>query len=148
MTKQGRYGLDAIRRIAGQHETKVRFLVAGFFNTVLGLITYPALYFLTAPLTLHYLNILVISQVICVSIAFLTNKFLVFRSSGSVLLEFGKFITFHLSYFLVNLVALPVMVEFAGMNPVWAQTLFAGLVIVSSYFWHSRITFSSTKATS
>lgn len=145
MMDQGRYGLDVIRRIADQHGTKVRFLLAGFFNTVLGLITYPALYFLTAPLELHYLTILVISQVICVSIAFLTNKFLVFQSSGNVLLEFGKFITFHLSYFLVNLAALPVMVELAGMKPVWAQLLFAGLVIVTSYFWHSRITFSSTK---
>jgi putative flippase GtrA len=85
---QGRYELDVIRRIAGQPGKKVRFLLAGLFNTILGLITYPALYFLTAPLKLHYLTILIISQVICVSIAFLTNKFLVFQSSGNVLLEF------------------------------------------------------------
>lgn len=138
--------LDAGRRLADRHQTKVRFLLAGVFNTALGLAVYPALYFLAAPLKLHYLTILAISQVVCVTIAFLTNKFLVFRTSGNYLREYGKFITFHLSYFLVNLAALPVLVEFAGMNPVWAQTLFAVLVIVSSYFWHSRITFGSTRA--
>jgi putative flippase GtrA len=137
--------LETGRRLADEHQTKVRFLLAGAFNTALGLATYPALYFLLASLDLHYLAILAISQVVCVTFAFLTNKFLVFRTSGNYLSEYGKFITFHLSYFLVNLVVLPILVEFAGMSPVWAQTLFAVLVIVSSYFWHSRITFSSTK---
>ena len=138
--------LEDGRCLADRHQTKFRFLLAGAFNTTVGLAVYPALYFLAAPLKFHYLTILTISQVVCIAIAFLTNKFLVFRTSGNYLRESGKFITFHLSYFLVNLAALPALVELAGMNPVWAQTLFAVLVIVSSYFWHSRITFSSTKA--
>lgn len=133
------------RGLADRHQTKVRFLLAGALNTAIGLAIYPALYFLAAPLKLHYLTILVISQVVCVTFAFLTNKFLVFRTSGNYLRESGKFLTFHLSYFLMNLAALPALVEFAGMKPVWGQTLFAVLVIVTSYFWHSHITFSSTK---
>lgn len=137
--------LETGRSLADQHQTKVRFLLAGALNTAIGLAVYPALYFLAAPLKLHYLTILAISQVVCVTFAFLTNKFIVFRTSGNYLRESGKFLTFHLSYFLVNLAALPALVEFAGMNPVWGQTLFAVLVIVTSYFWHSRITFSSTK---
>ena len=133
--------------LANQNQTKVRFLLAGAFNTAIGLAVFPALYFLAAPLKLHYLTILVISQLVCVTVAFLSNKFLVFRTTGNYLRESGKFLTFHLSYFLVNLAALPALVEFAGLNPVWGQTLFAVLVIVTSYFWHSRITFSSTKVT-
>jgi putative flippase GtrA len=139
--------LEIGRNLADRHQTKVRFLLAGALNTAIGLAVYPALYFLAAPLKLHYLTILVISQVVCVTFAFLTNKFLVFRTSGNYLRESGKFVTFHLSYFLVNLAALPALVELVGMHPVWAQTLFAVLVIVTSYFWHSRITFSSTKVT-
>lgn len=133
------------RNFANQHKIKIRFLLAGALNTVIGLAVYPALFFLAAPLKLHYLVILTISQILCITFAFLTNKFLVFKTSGNYLQESGKFLTFHLSYFLVNLAALPALVEFAGMNPVWAQTLFAVLVIVTSYFWHSRITFSSSK---
>lgn len=136
-----RHGLD----LASRHQTKVRFLLAGALNTIIGLAAYPGLYFLAAPLNLHYLTVLAVSQVVCIAFAFLTNKFLVFRTSGNYLRESGKFLTFHLAYFLVNLAALPALVELAGMKPVWAQTLFAVLVIVTSYFWHSRITFSSSK---
>lgn len=137
--------LETCWHFADRHQVKVRFLMAGALNTAIGLAVYPALYFLAAPLKLHYLVILAISQVLCVTFAFLTSKFLVFRTSGNYLRESGKFLTFHLSYFLVNLAALPALVELVGMNPVWAQTLFAVLVIVTSYFWHSRITFSSPK---
>ncbi|WNV05403.1 GtrA family protein [Candidatus Methylospira mobilis] len=133
---------------AKRHQTKIRYLLAGAFNTAVGLAVYPALYFLALPLKLHYLMILTISQIICVTVAFLTNKFVVFRTSGNFLREFLKFVSFHVSYFLVNLAALPALVELAGMNPVWAQTIFAVLVIITSYFWHSRITFSSTKVAS
>lgn len=137
--------LDTGRGLADRHQTKVRFLLTGVLNTAFGLGAFYAIYFMMAPLKLHYLIILVISHVVCMTFAFLTNKFLVFRTSGNYLREYGKFTTFHLPYFLVNLAALPALVEFAGMNPVWAQMLFAVLVNVASYFWHSRITFSSTK---
>ncbi len=137
--------LETGRCLADRHQTKVRFILAGALNTVIGLAVYPALYFLAAPLKLHYLVILAVSQVLCVSFAFFTSKFLVFRTSGNYLQESWKFLMFHFTYFLVNLAALPALVELAGMNPVWAQTLFAVLVIVTSYFWHSRITFSSSK---
>lgn len=139
--------VEAGGSLVGRHQTKIRFLLAGALNTAIGLAVYPILYFLAAPLKLHYLVILTISQIVCVTFAFLTNKFLVFRTAGNYLKESGKFLMFHFIYFLVNLAALPALVELAGMKPVWGQTLFAVLVIVSSYFWHSRITFSSNKVT-
>jgi putative flippase GtrA len=128
-----------------QHKTKVRFLFAGALNTAIGLAVFPALYLITDPLKLHYLVILIMSQILCVAFSYLTNKFLVFKTSGNYLNEFGKFLSFHMFYFLANLAALPAMVELWGMDPVWAQTLFAVLVIVTSYFWHSRFTFTSFK---
>ena len=135
--------LDNGLRLVDRHQTKFRFLLVGALNTVVGLAVYPALYFFVTPLRSHYLTILSISQVLCVTFSFLTTKFMVFRTSGNYLREFGKFGTFHLSIFIINLAALPVLVEFAGMNPVWAQMLFTILVISSSYFWHSNITFSA-----
>jgi putative flippase GtrA len=130
------------RGLIRRHETKVRFLLAGALNTVVGLAAYPTLFFLLAPLKLHYMVVLGITQVTCIAFSFLTNKFLVFRTVGNYLRESGKFVLFHLSYFLVNLVALPLLVEIFGMSPVWGQTLFAVAVIVTSYFWHSNITFA------
>jgi putative flippase GtrA len=129
-------------RLIRRHKTKVRFLLAGALNTVVGLVTYPALFFLLAPLKLHYMVVLGITQVACVAFSYLTNKFLVFRTAGNYLRESGKFVLFHLSNFLVNLVALPFLVEIVGMSPVLGQTLFAVAVIITSYFWHSKITFA------
>lgn len=156
--------LTKSQHFTSQHQTKIRFVLTGILNTGFGLGTYPALYYLMASQKLHdlilmaiqklhyliilttipyYLIILTISQIVCVIFAFMTNKFLVFRTKGNSGAEFLKFITFHFSYFLVNLAALPVLVVFLGMNPIIAQTSFAIMVIISSYFWHSRITFSS-----
>jgi putative flippase GtrA len=132
------------RNLTNQDQIKIRFLLVGALNTVVGLTVFPALYFLVIPLQIHYLLILVISQIMCVSFSFMTSKFLVFRTSGNYLRESAKFITFHLTLFLLNLAALPVLIEFAGIHPIWAQMLFTVLVIVSSYFWHSYITFSSS----
>jgi putative flippase GtrA len=129
--------------LAEQHEIKIKFIFAGILNTTFGLGTFPGLYFMLAGFKLHYLVILTISQAICIMFAYLTNKFLVFRTKGDYVAEFLKFITFHLSYFAVNLLTLPMLVELLHFNPVIAQTLFALLVIASSYFWHSRITFVS-----
>ena len=137
--------MSSVRDLAGRQGTKIRFLLAGVVNTAFGLATYPALYFLLLPAKLHYLSILAISQVLCVTFSFLTHKFVVFRTFGNYLGEYARFVTFHLSLFLLNLAVLPFLVEFAGMNPVWAQTLFAVLVIVTSYFWYSRFTFTSIK---
>lgn len=133
------------RDFAERHRTKVRFLLAGAVNTVFGLAAFPVLYFLLSPLSLHYLVVLTISQVVCITFAFLTNKFMVFRTEGNIRAEYAKFVLFHAAYFVVNLAALPAIVNLSGLSPVWGQTLFAVAVIVTSYFWHSRVTFSTKK---
>jgi putative flippase GtrA len=137
--------VDWVERWQGMillHRVKIRFFFTGILNTVVGLGTFPALYYLLESRQFHYLVILTITQVLCICFAYLTNKFLVFKTKGNYANEFSKFITFHLSYFAINLVMLPLMVVGLNFNPVIAQTLFAVTVIVSSYFWHSRITFS------
>lgn len=139
--------LEKGHRLADAHQTKVRFLFAGLLNTAFGLGTYFALYCLLVPLKFHYLAILVVSHAVCMTFAFLTNKFLVFRTSGNYLREYMKFCTFQIPYFLMNLVALPILVELVGMDPVMAQIMFTILAIVSSYFWHSRVTFSASQMT-
>lgn len=133
----------SLREALEKHQVKVRFILAGGLNTVIGLGVFPLLYLLLAEQHFHYMVILCMSQVICISFAYLTNKFIVFRTKGSYLAEFSKFVTFHLSYFVANLVALPLMVSGLALNPIVAQSIFAIAVIVSSYFWHSRITFSA-----
>lgn len=134
------------RELFRRHETKIRFLLAGGLNTAFGLTAYPVFFFLLKPVQLHYMVVLAITQLTCIAFSYLTNKFLVFRTKGDYLRETSRFILFHASYFAVNLAALPVLVEIVGLPPVWAQTSFAVAVIVTSYFWHSRITFAAKRS--
>jgi putative flippase GtrA len=134
-----------IRGFVRLHETKIRFVIAGGINTALGLALFPALYLALAPLKIHYIFLLIVSNLICVVFAFLTNKFFVFRTSGNYVREFGRFVLFHLSHFALSLVAVPLLVEFVGISPIIAQPFFAAAVVISSYFWHRPVTFIGTR---
>lgn len=129
--------LDLVRK----HETKVRFVLTGGINTALGIALFPLLFLSLAPFKIHYMYILVASMVICVVFAFLTNKFFVFRTSGNYVHEFGRFILFHISHFLLSLIAVPLLVEFARISPMVAQPFFALAIVITSFFWHQHITF-------
>lgn len=123
------------------HETKLRFLVAGGLNTVFGLSIYPALMWTLGPMGWNYIEVLILCQVVSVCFAYGTNKLLVFKTSGNYLAEFLKFSSFYVVNFVVNIAALPLLVELLHLSPVVAQTIFVIIVVCTSYLWHSRFTF-------
>ena len=120
---------------------KIRFLIAGGVNTMVGLSVYPLLYLLLVPIGLGYLGVLIISQLICITFSFVSNKYFVFKTQGNLNAEYTKFFVFHAFYFLLNLICLPVLVEVLEMKPIIAQTLFSVFIIVTSYFWYNLVTF-------
>lgn len=130
------------RDLLARHEKKARFLIVGGLNTIFGLGFYPIAYLVLTSLRSHYMLLLVLSQIPCVTVSFLTNKHLVFRTTGNYHREFIKFATYYALIFAVNLAALPILVQTAAMNPILAQTLFSVVTITASYFWQSRITFT------
>ena len=129
------------RHFLTKKNLKIRFVLVGFVNTFVGLGIFPALFFGLDFLEFHYLTILTLSQIISVTWAFITNKYLVFRTKGNLEREYGKFVVFHAGIYILNLIALPFFVEVMSFHVVWSQFCFAFIVIVTSYFWHSRITF-------
>lgn len=136
---------ERIVRLHSKHSKKIRFLIAGAVNTLVGLAAYPVLYFYLNPNGIGYLVILMITQVFCVSFSFVSNKFFVFKTKGNIKSEYSKFFTFHALYFLINLAALPVMVEVFSLNPMVAQVIFSLLIISTSFYWHNYITFNALK---
>lgn len=119
----------------------LRFLIAGAANTAFGVALYPALLWSTPFLATHYLIALGIAQAGSLCFAFATHKFGVFRTRGNLAREFGRFASFYLVNYAANWAALPLLVEFAGVPPVFAQLAFTAVLIVGSWFWHSRVTF-------
>ena len=138
--------LNNLPRLLNTQNQKVRFLLIGGINTAFGLTLYPLLYFILQPWDIDYLIILCISQFICISFSYFSNKYLVFQTRGNFHQEYLKFFLFHGIHFVLNLLCLPLLVEVAKLNPVIAQFLFSCAVIVSSYFWHHYITFKKPQS--
>jgi putative flippase GtrA len=120
-----------------------RFLLAGAANTAFGLAIYPLLLWSVPGFHTHYLIALGVAQAISLCFAFATYKIGVFRTRGNLAREFGKFSSFYLFNYAANWAALPFLVELGGIPPIVAQLGFTAVLIVGSWFWHSRITFRS-----
>jgi putative flippase GtrA len=121
-----------------------RFLIAGGLNTAVGLSFYPLLLWAVPVLRVHYMVALGISQVACLCFAYATYKLGVFRTQGNVAREFGAFSGFYLFNYAANWAILPLLVETAHIHPSLVQLGFNLLVVIGSYFWHSRVTFRAT----
>lgn len=119
----------------------LRFLVAGAANTAFGLAIYPALLWSVPAFATHYMVALGVAQVVSLCFAFATYKLGVFRTRGNIAREFGAFSGFYLFNYAANWAALPLLVELAGIPPVIAQLGFTIVLIATSWFWHSRVTF-------
>lgn len=129
------------RAMAMKGERPLRFALAGAANTAFGLSFYPALLWGVPLLRTHYLVALGIAQVVCLCFAYATYKLGVFRTRGNFLREFSTFSSFYLFNYAANWAALPMLVEWGRVPPAIAQLGFNAVVIVGSYFWHSRVTF-------
>lgn len=130
-----------------KHEKKLRFLIVGSINTMVGLSVYPILYVVFSPVGFGYIQVLLLAQIPCITFSFITNKYFVFRTKGNLTKEYAKFSIFHMTLLLINLIFLPTLVEVLRINPIVSQTLFVILVIVTSFIWHNSITFKLPKET-
>lgn len=141
--------IDGLVRMARQRLTAggrpLRFLVAGGVNTLFGLSVYPILLWSFASLHRHYMVGLVIAQALSLCFAFAVYKLTVFRTRQGTIGEIARFLPFYLVNYAMNWVALPLLVTGARIDPIVAQLAFTMLLIIGSYFWHSRVTFRATR---
>ena len=119
---------------------KIRYLLVGGYNTAFGYILFVVLLMLLKD-RVHYLVVLVISHVISVTNAYFAYKFLVFKTQGKWLHEFGKFNMVYLGVLAINLMALPAMVELLSIRPVIGQAWFVGITVIVSYLGHKHFSF-------
>jgi len=129
--------------LARDGDRPLRYLMAGAANTALGFTFYPFLLWAVPFFRTHYLVALGVAQVVCLCFAYMTYKLGVFRTQGNVMREFGFFSSFYLFVYAANWALLPLLVEYAHMDPAIVQVGFSLIVLVGSYFWHSRVTFRS-----
>jgi len=133
-----------IRKIVSflaDNERKFRFLIVGAINTIFGLGLFSILYNFLGQHEVHYIFIFIMSYLISTTFSFFMNKKFVFGTVGNYFQEYLKFISFHFTHFCLNIIGLPIIVKFFDISPVSAQFLFAFVIIITSYFWYSRVAF-------
>lgn len=119
---------------------KVRYLLIGGYNTVIGYGVFAALWIFWGE-SLHYIGVLAISHVISVTNAFFAYRILVFRKKGDAWGDFVKFNMVYLGTFGFSLLALPVLIEGVNLHPLVAQALLVIVTVVASYILHRRFSF-------
>jgi len=147
MTGPVRALADRVRALAARNDRPLRFAIAGLANTVFGLAIYPTLLWSSPWLHRHYMTGLGIAQAVSLCFAFVSYKIVAFRTLGrrGVARQAGLFSTFYLINYAANWLALPLLVRGLHLDPVVAQIGFSVVLMLGSYFWHSRLTFRSTR---
>jgi putative flippase GtrA len=130
-----------VKVLYGKHAAKLQYLFVGVWNTLFGYGAFVALYYATAGLNIHYEVLLVLSQIISVTNAYILYKTLVFKTKGNVVREYVRFCTFYWLSFIANLLLLPVLVEGLHQGPMMSQGILTLGTAAMSYLWHAHYTF-------
>lgn len=127
-------------------DERIRFLFIGAFNTAFGYTLFVAAELLFGH-HLGYLSSLFISYPIAVVVAFVLHRHFTFRVSGSgkVLVDFGRFVGVYVVALAANALALPALVEVAGLPPIVAQALVVVMTTLISYVGHKWFSFRRPK---
>jgi putative flippase GtrA len=134
---------DRVRDAGGRRP--FRYLVAAGLNTAFGLAIYPALLLAIPALRVHYMAALFLAQALSLAFAYTSYKLGVFQTRGRYARELTAFLSFYGVNYVANWIALPALVEFAHLSPIIAQLMFSAVVMTTSYFWHSKVTFRGAK---
>jgi putative flippase GtrA len=126
---------------------RVAFLIVGGANTAIGFALFIVIELvwggtLDSAIGPVFASVVVLlaSHVIAVLIAFALYRRFVFRVSGHVLRDLVRFESVYLVSIAINVVSLPLLVQF-GVNRIVAQALILLVTTVLSYFGHSRFSF-------
>jgi len=135
--------VNIVSNTSPENKKKMRYIAVGVWNTVFSYVAFVFLYYLTYS-WLHYMLILVLSQIVGLTNAYICYKFLVFKTKGNIVREYLRFYVVYGSTFIVNLLLIGLFVEALGINPVISQGVIAILVVTMAYFGHSRFSFKES----
>ncbi len=121
-------------------DKRVRYLLAGGWNTLFGYCVGVLFYYLLHNY-LHTLVIIVLANILNISMSFLTYKIFVFKTRGNWLSEYVRCYVVYGNIAIVGMLLIWLMVDFF-MVPFWiAQALILLITVIISYVAHARFTF-------
>lgn len=124
-----------------RNQKKIRYLLVGCVNTIIGysigIVLYKAL---GSNLGIIWVGIL--SNMISITVSFLTYKIFVFRTKGMWVLEYAKSYLIYSGIAVISIFFLWLFVEKMNISIWLSQALVIGVTVIISYLGHSRFTFS------
>lgn len=130
---------NALENIWFKLPQKLRYLLVGGFNTVFG---YLLFVLMVSVLGWSYKIALVTGYIIATNVAIFTMRYYVFRSSGRFKQEYAKAWGVYLSTILINYAAMYIMVDFYGMNELFAQACYTVFSVIFTYLMHKHFSFA------
>ena len=121
---------------------KARFLLVGLWNTIFGLVLF--LLFLEVFPFLNYSILLVSSFLISTAQSHFTQRRLVWRSNANYPSELLKFLGGTSGTFLINLIALPFLVEVLDWPIYPSQIFLVACLTILGYFYQKFHVFNPT----
>ena len=118
-----------------------RYLIIGTLNTLFAFGIFPLFYILLRPIISSYEVILIIAYIATSLFSFLMQKYLVFRSSGSHVAEFCKFIFLQFIIYILNLIFLNKILDSYNIDIIYLQIIFTLFIFVLSFIWNKWLTF-------
>lgn len=123
--------------------TKLRYLIAGGWNTAFGYGCGLGLYYGLEG-HLHVVMVGILANVLAITMAFITYKLFVFRTKGNWLVEYLRAYLVYGATGVISIGLLWLLVDGADL-PFWiAQGLAIVITVIASYVFHSRFTFKRT----
>ena len=121
--------------------TKVRYLLAGGWNTIFGYSISLALYTLLQT-KLHIISISLIANILAITMSFFVYKFFVFKTAGDYLREYLRCYLVYGASAIISIFFIWLLVNIFFV-PFWvAQALVMILSFSLSFVAHQRFTFS------
>ena len=119
---------------------KIRYLLAGGWNTAFGYSISTGFYYLFSK-QVHIIVLLIVANILAISMAFLTYKLFVFKTRGNWWREYIRSYLVYGTTASIGIVMLWLMGDFAAI-PFWiAQGGVIMITVIFSYIGHSRFTF-------
>jgi putative flippase GtrA len=119
---------------------KVRYLITGAWNTLVGYLIFALLFALFSG-QMNYMVIMLISNVFSITNAYVSYKFFVFKTPGNYLKEYMRFYVVYGASIVLNIILLPIFVEIFHIHPLISQAIIMTVAIISSYIGHKNFSF-------
>ena len=130
------------------HQTKVRFVLVGLWNTIFGYLVFVGLDYLFnlffSPRYVAYMSAAVLSNVIAVTNAYFFHKHLTFKSKTRGRTAFREYLRFYMTYIftsILSLILLPIFVELLELDPKIAVAIITLFLTFVSYISHNKFSF-------